>query len=223
MNTYIRLAAAVIVAVIAIGGALYLVGPRGGVGGASPTPAPTASNGVAKTLGPTAPTPVVIPALSEIFVSPLHGYTLRHPAGWTVLPASKPWVGAGLKWGNPALDDLRGADIRLVGASQALTAGQTADQWIADKAGGGSACQGASALPTAVAVGTAIGTVTLNGCAALGGITAGGVVYDVLVVVENRGYDFTVDGIVDAAYVQALLKTVTFQPTLAVNPSPAPS
>ena len=74
-----------------------------------------------------------------------------------------------------------------------------------------------------VAVGTAIGTVTLNGCAALGGITTGGVVYDVLVVVENRGYDFTVDGIVDAAYVQALLTTVTFQPTLAVNPSPAPS
>jgi hypothetical protein len=66
--------------------------------------------------------------------------------------------------------------------------------------------------------------VTLNGCkAAPDGIASGGVIYDILVVVENRGYDFTVDGIVDAAYVQALLATVTFQPALAVDPSPAPS
>lgn len=47
MNTYTRVAAAAIVAVIAIGGALYLIGPRSGVGGPSatitpPTPSPSA-------------------------------------------------------------------------------------------------------------------------------------------------------------------------------------
>lgn len=43
MNTYTRLAAVAVVAVFAIGGALYLIGPRFGVGGPSPTPSPTAT------------------------------------------------------------------------------------------------------------------------------------------------------------------------------------
>ena len=51
MTTYTRLAAAAIVAVIAIGGAIYLLNPRGGIGPggptppATPTPAPTQSDG----------------------------------------------------------------------------------------------------------------------------------------------------------------------------------
>lgn len=50
MNTYTRLAAAAAVAVVALGGALYLIGPRPGVGGPSATP--SASSVPSGTAGP---------------------------------------------------------------------------------------------------------------------------------------------------------------------------
>jgi hypothetical protein len=153
-----------------------------------------------------------MPALSQSFSSPLHAYAIRYPAGWTVTPASAPWVGdAGLLWGDAALDDLHGTDVRLVATSQVLDAGKSGAEWLAARTGI-PPCDGPSRLPAAVAVGPATGTVTLNGCAADEGIVAGGVIYDVLTVVGNRGYDFTVDGAVDAAFVEALLATVTFVP-----------
>lgn len=55
MNTYTRLAAAAIVAVIAIGGAIYVLNPRGGFGPGGPaaTPVPTATPAPTVTLQPT--------------------------------------------------------------------------------------------------------------------------------------------------------------------------
>jgi len=114
--------------------------------------------------------------------------------------------------------------VRLSAASQALADGQTAESWRSGYIGAEPTCDGISRLPAEVDVGGQTGTVTLNGClAAGGGIAPGGVVYDVIVVVDGRGYDFTVDGIVDAAYVQALLATVTFDPASAIDSPPSPS
>jgi hypothetical protein len=217
MSGIVRFATVAVGQVLLIG-SLVACGPVG-TSAPSPTPPPAAPAQTAtatpfaratETAEPSTSATPAIPALSESFSSPLHAYSIRYPAGWTVTPASAPWVGdAGLLWGDAALDDLHGTDVRLVATSQALTDGQSGAEWIAARSGA-PACEGASKLPAQLVVGSAMGTVTLNGCLAEEGIVAGGVIYDVLVVVGSRGYDFTVDGVVDAAYVEALLATVKF-------------
>lgn len=206
MPTFTRAAVAATLAVIAFGGAVSLLAPRQGVG---PAPTPSSTSGVT---GPD------VPALDATFTSRLHGYSLRYPSSWSAESATALWrAGEGLPWGNPTLDDLHSSEVRLVAASQPVGE-KSGPEWIADLASStGQSCRGSSVLPATIPVGSEVGTVTLNGCrAAGGGIAPSGIVYDVLVVSGNRGYDFTVDGIVDAAYVQAILATVTFRPGEAV-------
>ena len=229
MNNQMRLGATAFVVVIALAAAVAVLGPKfGDIGGPTPTPNPT-STALATVLS--SPTPqasaaaIPIPEMAATFVSPLHGYSIHHPATWTATPATARWTpGIIVYWGDPALDDLRGADVRLVAASQPLEPGQTPEEWVAAYAGSAPGCDGPSKLPEHVSVGGSVGTVTLNGCPAVGGgIAPSGVIYDVVVVVGGRAYDYTVDGIVDAAYVQALLATVAFDPASAIDPTPAPS
>jgi hypothetical protein len=212
-----RIGAVAVVPIVLIGsfagctpGAVSAPSPTAVASMPAATIAPSPSGGAPESASPTVPAPT-IPTLAETFTSPLNAFAVRYPAGWTATPASAPWVGdASLLWGAAALDDLHGTDVRLVAASQALVAGQSGGEWLAAKTGV-PPCEGGSRLPAQVAVGPAVGAVTLNGCPADGGIAPGGVIYDVVVVVGTRGYDFTVDGIVDAAYVEALLETVTFE------------
>jgi hypothetical protein len=95
MNTYIRLAAAAVVAVVVVGGALYLFGPRGGVGPAlptaSPTPAPTSSPPEASA----APAPTILLDVTTWtpFTTSLYGYTISYPTGWQRSPATELWAG----------------------------------------------------------------------------------------------------------------------------------
>ncbi|HLA16342.1 MAG TPA: hypothetical protein VJZ72_05525 [Candidatus Limnocylindrales bacterium] len=178
---------------------------------AAPSAAPSSSPAASPSAKPI-PSPIAIPALDTTFTSKLHGYSVRHPSTWTTESATEVWApGTSNLWGNPALDTIDGKFVRLVGSSQALADGQSPDDWLASVVGNSPSCVGSSQLPASVTVGGQPATVTLNGClAAGGGIAPGGVIYDVVAVVDGRGYDFTVDGIVDAAYVQALLAGVTF-------------
>ncbi|HLA16599.1 MAG TPA: hypothetical protein VJZ72_06820 [Candidatus Limnocylindrales bacterium] len=145
--------------------------------------------------------------------------------GPTATPATKVWKpGAQLLWGNPALDDLRKAGLRIVVASQALASGQSAEQWVSSYVDKAPKCSSGLELPAPVAVGGHSATITLNGCPPEGGgVEPGSRIYDVVLVVDGRGYAFTIAGLVDPAYVQAILDTVTFDAASAVDVVPSAS
>ena len=151
--------------------------------------------------------------LTEAFTSQLHGYSVMYPDGWSVTPATEPWASGAPPnvWGAPTLDDLHGSTVRLVAASQPLAAGQTEDSWLTTYASQG-ACEGSdpTAWPT-ISVGGHDGVMSADGCEAMGGtIVAGGLLFDVVVFVDSRAYNFTIDGDTDRAFVEAILATVTF-------------
>jgi hypothetical protein len=62
-------------------------------------------------------------------------------------------------------------------------------------------------------VGDQVGVMSADGCKAQGAtIAPGGLLFDVVVVVDQRAYNFTVDGMTDHAFVEAILATVVFNP-----------
>lgn len=216
-----QLAAAAVVGIllIALGAAYFGRNASGGVGGgptATPTPGPSA-----------APTPwPTVPPLTQTFTSSLHGYSIKYPAGWTVFPATAAWPsGPVLNWGSAGLDQLRNAPqlqnatTRLVGTSQPLAAGQSAEAWMRANTPRG-------ADPSAwrkVAIGDQTGFIDIEGPSPAGGsIAPGGYGFDALVVVDGRGYNFTLDGYVNYDYFVAIMATVVFDAASAVDPTAAP-
>lgn len=199
------------VARIALRGAIIV-----GLTGAGCTNSPSSPNGTALPSTVETANPSGSPAdltLTETFTSTLHGYSVRYPAGWSATAATAVWeVGAsGNVWGSAALDDIHGSTVRFVAASQQLANGQTADAWLAAYASQG-ACEGSdpSQWPS-IPVGDRDGVMSADGCPALGGtIAPGGRLFDVVVFVGPRAYDFTVDGTTDHAFVEAILATVLF-------------
>ena len=108
---YAVLAAAVVV--LAVGG-WYLLGPQRGVGGAGGSPSPSVTESAAVSASPTA-SPVT-------FTSPLYGYTVTLPAGWSATPATKVWDGQGAPGSeDPAVDKFHGARLTTVHALVAPT------------------------------------------------------------------------------------------------------
>jgi hypothetical protein len=153
--------------------------------------------------------------LTETFTSAIHGYAVQHPAGWTVTPATQPWEGEASAnlWGSPVLDDLHGSSIRLTAASQPLSAGQTMDGWLSEYASHG-ACEGRDPVswPT-IPVGDEVGVMSADGCPASDDtIAPGGRLFDVIVFVDGRVYNFTLDGDLDHDLVETILSTVIFDP-----------
>jgi hypothetical protein len=125
------------------------------------------------------------------------------------------------QWGSPALDELRGSTARLVGASQSLAPGETADQWLATYGVG--ACLGPRANWPSVAIGTATGLIDADGCVAPGPpYGKGGRLFDVVVIVDGRAYNFAMDGELSHSDFVAVLATVTFDPASAVDPLLSP-
>ena len=89
MNGNFRIAASAIVAVLAVGGALYLLVPGGGFGGPKTTPTPT----VAPPTATPAPSQVA-PGITAwtTYTSEVHGFTLGYPEDWSVnAPATRKW------------------------------------------------------------------------------------------------------------------------------------
>jgi hypothetical protein len=80
--------------------------------------------------------------------------------------------------------------------------------------------------PTAwqpIASGDQTGYVDVDGVPAQGGtIVPGGLLFDAVVVVDGRGYNFALDGNVDHDYFVAMLTTVIFDAASAVDPTAAP-
>jgi hypothetical protein len=212
-----RLVAAAVIGALVIVGAIALGGL--GVGRSAPSPAPSTGPSAAP-VSPSAGA-IAVPPLATTFSSSLYGYAVKHPADWTVVPASKTWSEPGTNlWNSGINDEIRETDVRFSGASIAL-ATRSADQWITAYAAGAD-----PASWPRIDVGGQSGYLTVDGAPAGGGAIAPSSVYfDVVVAVDGRGYNFDMDGRVDRAYLQAMLDTVTFSApsALATLEKPATS
>jgi hypothetical protein len=216
------LAAAVLVAVLV--GGVVILRPDPGPGPAiSPSPSPTTSSEPSTSPPPAASASEAgPPVLTATFRSPRNGFSLTYPGDWTVTPASARWeTGAINLWGSAALDELRGATVRFAGTSQPLATGQTPEAWLAAYAA--QSCLGQPSTWPTVAIGAATGYLTANGCEVPDPpIAKGGRIFDAVVVVGGRAYDFTMDGELTQGDFVAVLAAVTLDPASAVDASPPP-
>jgi hypothetical protein len=208
---------ATVVGVFLAGGMLLL--QRG------PNPGPAVSPSTEPSVGPAASG---LPAFSKTFVSERYGYSVRYPDRWQARRATESWtLGLTTSWGAATVDDLHGADVRLSVASQALRPGETPAGRLQAMIDASPICPARLPGPPTVLVGDQVGTVAVNGCSSgspfFGGISPRGYFYVVFLVLDNRAYEFILDGAVGPDYLQAMLATVTLNPSSAVDPSPAPS
>ena len=101
--------AAVAVMVLAVAGlAVSRIAPDGSnVGGPPPARSTSASLSPSPSEAPSAapiPTTLVIPVMSELFVSSRYGYSVMHPADWSGAEASQAWSPPEWKAGNSPLE-----------------------------------------------------------------------------------------------------------------------
>jgi hypothetical protein len=116
--------------------------------------------------------------------------------------------------GDPTLDTIASKDARLSVASQPLTAGQSPDEWLAEY------CHYAAAAScgATIKIGGETGSLAQDGGAAAGRTVAvGGVIFDAAIVVDRRGYEFSLDGQVDRGLFDALLASVHFDAAHAID------
>jgi len=231
MTTPARLAAAAVIGVLLVGGFLFIARPSQEVGGPSPVPsmsapaivpassAAAAPSDVASAAPPT-PTvsPLEVPALTQTYTSTRNGFTIKYPNGWTVTHAVQPWAqGSEIGWGDPALDTLTGTDLRFVGASQPQLADQPPAAWYRAvcQLGGGPACETAPTGWEPITIDGQPGYLDDVWATAQQSIVPGGHFYDAVIVLEGRGYEFTLDGNVDRGVVAAFLATIHLTPQVA--------
>lgn len=241
MNTFARGAAVLVVAVVAIGALALFAVPKGGVGGPSPSSVPSPVSSSASSTPSAPPSEPPLPTLDATFVSPLHGYQVRYPTGWTVTPGVGVWqFGTDREPGNPVSDSIvtpSGSDrVRLSGASIALPSGTSMGEFRSfaspfSSPFNGSPCNFVAPLPEPVKIAYRAdpgaspqpveAVVSINGCYALAEL--GGYIYDVEVIAGGRGYTFTLDGHISTADALAWLASITLEPASARTPSAAPS
>ncbi len=219
MTTPTRVAAAAVIGVLVVGGTLFILGrpgPSAVGGGPAPTLAPTATPTHVPVAATPSTTAIPVPALTETFTSPRHGYSILLPAGWTATPAIKPWTtGIDTTYLDPALDALGSDEALLAVASSPLAKGQTAEQWLVPYCRSGA---DGKTCGRQIAIGDTVGHVDEDGLSVEGGtVETGGRVFGAAVVVDGRGYIFTLDGHVDTKLFEALLKTVTFDAANAID------
>ncbi len=228
-KTLLGLAAAL---VVAVGGITLLTGgPNSGALGPSPSPLATP-----RQVG----SPMPPPYLDATFTSPLYHYVVHYPSTWRVTPATRMWTrtinssGDHPYWGDAALDTLQGSDVRLIAwaqpipQAQGVSQAQAAALWVRNLGIGSLPCVADSELPPtfAVAQGQGQGYTIINGCgfSAPVSLVKDGVIYEVAMVLNGVGWDFTFDGHVDAPYVRDVLLAVSLPPAgLSTEPSPAPA
>jgi hypothetical protein len=131
MSINSRLATMMVVAVVAVGGTMYLLGQRSSVGGPAVTPTsapnPTASAPVA--IGPT-PVPSISTANWVPFTSAIYGFSASYPGTWSTQPATAkkatPTGGDAdpdILWSPSGWPDFKGWEVKL-------PAGTTADKFL---------------------------------------------------------------------------------------------
>jgi len=205
---------AAILLVIVVGG--FAVLQRVSQAGSSPSPLPSRTS------------PIPVPALTQTFVSPRNGFSVRYPAGWSTKPATSSWrPNTYVPIGNPALDELKlQGEARLVVASQRLAAGQTEASWIAAfvQPYDLGFCTGDRASWPRLTVDGRLGYLDVEACPAAAdtGFSAPDLRFDLIVFSGGRAYEIALDGVVDRAYFEAILATIRLDPANALDP-PEPS
>jgi hypothetical protein len=219
INTMTRLAIAAAVAVVAVGGALYLLAPPSNVGvpDASPTTAPT-------TAPPSPGATAVDTSGWTPFTSMRLGISTKFPAGWRVTAATESWI-----WQSADPGPTDAATDRAVGpenqafviSSQRLPNGMTEDAWWADYLSADTTGTSPGCFPAKRAD---YGAVVVAGYPGFlhGGLPACNFT-EVVVVVEGRAYQLSAfanvsaptGGLFDRVLFDAWLTTVTFDPTAA--------
>lgn len=200
-----------VVVVLVIGGLAVL--QRSNQFGASPPPSPSPVR-----------SPIPVPALTETFVSPRNGFSVRYPAGWSTKPATSTWrPNTYLPIGNSALDELKlQGEARFVMSSQRLALGVTEASWIAafSQPYDLGACSVDRAAWPRLTVDGRSGYLDLAACPfpADAGFSTPDVDYDLIVFAGGRVYEIGLDGVVDLAYFEAILATVHLDPASAIDP-----
>jgi hypothetical protein len=168
---------------------------------------------------------VLIPALTETFVSIRNGFSVDYPAGWSVRPATKSWpADIFLPLGNPAYDELqRRGEAALNVASQRLAAGQTEADWLASffhPYQGPDPCGTAPADSPRLQIDGHSGYLVDVGCPMPADRTFSvpDLQYRAIVIADGRVYDIRLDGNVDRAYFDAIVATIRLDPSSAVDP-----
>jgi hypothetical protein len=220
MNTYSRIAVATVVAVIAIGGALYLIGPRNGVGSPTavpsptqPAPAPTASVAVAATNPPSAAKSTNLDTTTwTAFTSTRYGYSAAYPGPWTAAVATENWIFETRQQFWSSNGD--GADrfissgfpqFHLTAFSSTMPAQTTPEGWIDSYINMGAACPSALNLPV-VQIDGHQGRISAN-CAMAKADPQPSPVVEVFVAVGQTMFVFGIDDY-DDVLLRAFLKTV---------------
>jgi hypothetical protein len=203
--------------VVAFGGLAVLSGLGRLSAGADPTPLPSPS-------GSPGGSGIFVPALTERFVSPRNGFSVSHPLGWRVTPATEPWpANFFLPVGNPAFDDLRHlGDARLNVASQPLEDGQTDADWLASFAHpyqGSAPCGTLPAASPTLQIDGHTAYLVRDGCPmpADQNFSTPDIEFQAIVIADGRVYTIGLDGNVDRAYFDAIVATIRLDPSNAVD------
>jgi hypothetical protein len=167
---------------------------------------------------------IAVPPLTEAFISPRNGFSIRYPLGWTVTPATtamKPNTIVPI--GSHALDHLaRAGEARLVVSSRRLLAGETEHSWIASfvrSYGSVGDCALAPSDAPRLAIDGRSGYLDIGGCpmAADSTFAIPDVQFHAIVFDGGRVYEIGLDGKVDFAYFRAILDTMRLDPASAVD------
>jgi hypothetical protein len=139
MIPFARTATAVVAVAVLIGGAAYLLAPGGQVGGPAPTTSPASPTDSPSPSPLTSALETIDPATWVAYTSERYGYTLEHPADWTIEPSQSDW-GPGTihsetsTWADE-ISDPQGGDTAggysIFAGRQDLEAGQTPESWTA--------------------------------------------------------------------------------------------
>ncbi len=156
-----------------------------------------------------------LPPLTKTFTSPTYGYTIGIGEGFRATPATSKWnpgVNVG-EWPQDVIGTTKD-DLLVAGASTAIPAGMTFDQWLAvafpARTGGGGLCpQDDSSTWPQIEVGNQVGRL-LTHCHG----------FEALVGVGGRAYDFEWRfQVTETNHTKAdwkeMLKSVTFDPSAA--------
>ncbi len=225
MNSYSRLAAAVFVAVIAVGGALYILGRQPGVGGqtSTPTVSPAPPSGSPPvTAQPSMPLDTTrwIP-----FAGSLYGYSVAYPLGWQTSAATEVWAGqtsydmwvssSNAPWADKTYDFVTG--ITMTGLATTVPAGTTEEAWIDAYLvwPPGVAPTGATAAPPCIELAKDMMPIVIDGHPARRTTKCGGEA--AFVFVGNRMFVFEVSSHDELPLLNAYLSTITLP---AATPSP---
>ena len=128
-----RLATVMLVAVVAVGGAAYLLGQHSASGSGAVVPTPTVTPSPAPTASPVAvlPSPTVYDPTGWVkFTSRSYGFSVSHPTDWTEQPATQRWTypaapdaGVETLWSPSGWPEFTGLETRI-------PAGMTADTFL---------------------------------------------------------------------------------------------